>query len=63
MKRVEDEHRREVKYETGDLVMLNTKNIKQKGPGVKKLMPEYMGPFEVDRMVGQAPVKLRLPEE
>eukprot|EP00983_Pelagomonas_calceolata_P079102 1154533-Pelagomonas_calceolata.AAC.3 len=63
MKRVENEHRREVQYKTGDLVMLSTKNIKQNGPGVKKLMPVYMGPFEVEHMVGKAAVKLRLPEE
>eukprot|EP00983_Pelagomonas_calceolata_P035049 1096190-Pelagomonas_calceolata.AAC.1 len=26
-------------------------------------MPVYMGPFEVEHMVGKAAVKLRLPEE
>eukprot|EP00983_Pelagomonas_calceolata_P027324 858245-Pelagomonas_calceolata.AAC.2 len=63
MKRVENKHTREVQYRTGDLVMLSTKNIKRNGPGVKKLMPVFMGPFEEDRMVGQAAEKLRLPEE
>eukprot|EP00983_Pelagomonas_calceolata_P031088 976489-Pelagomonas_calceolata.AAC.2 len=63
MKRVENLHGREVQYKTGDLVMCSTKNIKQNGPGVKKLMLVYMGPFEVEHMVGKATMKLCLPEE
>ena len=43
--------------------MLSTKNTKHVGPGVKKLTPVYMGPFEVEDMVGKAAVKLRLPKE
>ena len=30
-------------------------------PGVRKLKPSYMGPFEVDSMVGNVAVKLNLP--
>jgi len=63
MKQRADAHRREVKYSPGDLVLLNTKNIKHYGPGVKKLRPTFMGPFEVDRMVGAAAVKLHLPAQ
>jgi hypothetical protein len=54
-------HRRE--FNRGDLVLLSTKNLRQPGPGVRKLKPSYMGPFEVDSMVGNVAVKLNLPRE
>jgi hypothetical protein len=44
-------HRRELKFNPGDLVLLSTKNLRQPGPGVRKLKPLYMGPFEVDSML------------
>ena len=56
-------HRRELEFNPGDLVLLSTKNLRQPGPGVKKLKPSYMGPFEVDSMVGNVAVKLNLPRE
>jgi hypothetical protein len=56
-------HRREQEFNPGDQVLLSTKNLKQPGPGVKKLKPSYMGPFEVDCMVGRVAVKLNLPRE
>jgi hypothetical protein len=59
----ENAHRREVAYKPGDLVMLSTKNMGHAGPGVKKLRPLYMGPFEVDYMVGKVAVMLCLPHE
>lgn len=63
MKAREDQRRREVSYKPGDMVLLSTKNISQPGPGVKKLKPLFMGPFEVIDMVGKAAVKLRLPSQ
>ena len=56
-------HRRELDFNPGDLVLLSTKNLRQPGPGVRKLKPSYMGPFEVDSMVGNVAVKLNLPRE
>ena len=43
--------------------MLSMKNMRHGGPGVKKLRPLFMGPFEVDHMVGASAVKLHLPPE
>eukprot|EP00983_Pelagomonas_calceolata_P019609 617253-Pelagomonas_calceolata.AAC.1 len=63
MKSREDLRRREVAYCPGDLVLLSTKNLNQPGPGVKKLKPLFMGPFEVEQMVRKAAVKLRLPPD
>ena len=56
-------HRRELEFNPGDIVLLSTKNLRQPGPGVKKFKPSYMGPFEVDSMVGNVAVKLNLPRE
>ena len=56
-------HRREVVYSPGDMVMLSIKNMRHGGPGVKKLRPLFMGPFEVDHMVGASAVKLHLPPD
>ena len=44
-------------------MLLSTKNFRQPGPGVRKLKPSYMGPFEVDSMVGNVAVKLNLPRK
>ena len=63
MKARADKHRREVVYSPGDMVMLSMKNMRHGGPGVKKLRPLFMGPFEVDHMVGASAVKLHLPPE
>jgi hypothetical protein len=56
-------HRRELEFNPGDQVLLSTKNLGQPGPGVRKLKSSYMGPFEVDSMVGNVAVKLNLPRE
>jgi len=56
-------HCRELAFNPGDLALLSTKNLRQPGPGVRKLKPSYMGPFEVDSIFGNAAVKLELPRE
>jgi hypothetical protein len=56
-----DKHRRPVSYVKGDMVLLNTVNFRVKGGG-KKLMPKWVGPFEVESMVGKAAVKLHWSE-
>jgi hypothetical protein len=53
-------NRPEITFKPNQLVLLNTKNFaKSRG---NKLMPKWMGPFVVQRMVGPVAVKLRLPE-
>ena len=56
-----DKHRRHVEFSVGDKVLLSTKNIKLKTPGTMKLMPKWIGPFEVMECVGVTAVRLALP--
>jgi len=46
--------------ETGDLVMLNGKNIKRKGP-TRKFTPRFYGPFKVLEKKGNWAFKLDIP--
>ena len=57
-----DVKRRDLEFEVGDRVLLNTRNIKFKGLDCKKLLPRWVGPFEVLQKVGQQSYKLLLPE-
>ena len=60
--------RRDVDYAVGQQVLLNTKNIKLKGApdrrpdGTRKLMPKFIGPFQIIKKVGKVAYKLDLPE-
>ena len=54
--------RREVQYKVGDLVLLRSTNIRLKGPGSRKLMPKWLGPFSVLECVGPVAVRLQLPD-
>ena len=57
-----DERRLEMEFQVGDKVLLNTKNIRlQHGEGRAKLLPRWIGPFEVDARVGRVAYKLVLP--
>jgi hypothetical protein len=56
-----DKRRREVSFLPGDLVLLNTANLRLKVPGTQKLLPRYIGPFVVDKHVGKTAYKLNLP--
>ena len=47
-------------YSVGDLVMLSTKNLKQKRPS-KKLSHKFVGPFRVEDKVGSQAYRLTLP--
>ena len=58
-----NEKRVERTYQSGDMVLLSAKNLKHGGPGVRKLKPSYLGPFEVDQMIGDSAVRLHLPPE
>jgi hypothetical protein len=54
-----NQHRRDVTYQPHDKVLLSTVNMTPT-EGVRKLMPKYVGPFEVIEMVGKAAVRLSL---
>ncbi len=56
-----DSHKVDVTYHENDQVMLDTRNLRR-GPG-SKLMPKWIGPFLVERMIGPAAVRLNLPSD
>jgi hypothetical protein len=73
-KKYYDAHRRDVAYDVGDQVLLSTKNIKLKTPGVwtspevrvahgsKKLMPKWIGPFPVTAIINPLAYRVELPD-
>jgi hypothetical protein len=56
-----DQGKPELALTVGDMVLLNTKNLSVKGPGTRKLMPRWLGPFEVTRVVNPVAYTLALP--
>jgi hypothetical protein len=64
--RYANQHRRDVAYEVGSWVLLSTRNLKLKsGVASRKLLPRFIGPFKVLKLVGssakQVAVELELP--
>ena len=57
-----DSWRTDVSYAVGDQVLLQSKNIKLKHPGSKKLLPKWLGPFRVSQVVNPVAYKLQLPQ-
>ena len=55
-----DTHRAVV-FKVGDLVWLKTTKLKLKAGVGTKLVPRYLGPFEVESVVGEHAYKLKLP--
>jgi hypothetical protein len=53
-------HRRELEFEIGDQVLLSSKNIKLRTVGTKKLLPRYLGPFEILKKNGRLAYELDL---
>ena len=49
-----------MEYHVGDLVMLSTRNLKQKRPS-KKMSHKFVGPFRVEDKVGAQAYRLTLP--
>jgi len=63
MKHYADQHRKDIPvYQTGDLVMLNGKNIQTRRPS-RKLDHKNHGPFQVEKIVSPLAVKLTLPRK
>ena len=58
-----NQHRREEDFQVGDKVLLNTRNLKERGKSMNKLMKKLTGPFEVTKKVGAVSYKLRLPAQ
>jgi hypothetical protein len=58
-----NKHRRDLEFEVGDKVLLSTANIVIKTPGKQKLLPRFIGPFEILKKVSRVAYKLKLPQE
>jgi len=56
-----DSKRRPITLTVGQLVLLSSKNIRITTTGTPKLLPRYLGPFKVIKLIGKAAVKLSLP--
>lgn len=56
--------RRPVNFEKGAMVMLSTKNRNKAAmvDGTKKLIPLWIGPFEVLEQIGPVACRLKLPD-
>ncbi|KAJ9511736.1 hypothetical protein QJQ45_022600, partial [Haematococcus lacustris] len=55
-------HRDENEIVVGSEVLLRTKHLKFKNPGSPKLLPLYIGPFQVTQKVNDVAFRIKLPE-
>jgi hypothetical protein len=60
-KRYADANRQEAEFRIGDMVLLNTQNLRLKAAGSRKLLPRYIGPFRVTAIINPVACKLELP--
>jgi hypothetical protein len=58
-----NQHRRDIKFEVGDTVLLSTEHLKLAGPDtqVAKFAHRYIGPFTIARKVNDNAYELNLP--
>jgi hypothetical protein len=56
-----DENRRKVELAVGQKVLLSTINFNLAHPWTHKLLPQWVGPFEVTERIGKVAYKLDLP--
>ena len=59
MKTQADKHRRDLQLSVGDLVWVKTDHLPLAGS--HKLHPRWAGPFQVEKLVGDAAAKVTLP--
>ena len=52
MKKNADLGRKDLEFSVGDEVLLSSKNMRIKSRGTRKLMPRFLGPFAVEKRVG-----------
>ncbi|GLI71762.1 hypothetical protein VaNZ11_017080 [Volvox africanus] len=55
--------KQDVTFSEGQLMLLSTKNLRTLADGSRKLLPRWIGPYPVMRMVGNVAVELALPAD
>lgn len=56
-----DKKRRDVSFSVGTKVLLSTRNVRIKASGSRKLLPRYIGPFTIKRIINPVAYELDLP--
>lgn len=56
-----DKHRSDVKFSVGQYVLLSSKNINLKHSGSRKLLPLWLGPYQIVQQINPVAFKLQLP--
>src|SRR5260370_14342105 len=57
-----NKHRRDIKYNVGDLVFISTEHMNPKGSTSNKLMYKYIGPYRIIRRISDVTYEIQLPK-